>query len=50
MYRVEFSDSQTADLMPVNPSEDIPVILPTQAPQFEKVLYNGQIYIRRGDI
>ena len=50
MYRVEFNDSQTADLKPIDSSEDIPNVQTTQAPQFEKVLYNGQIYIRRGNI
>ena len=48
LYRIEFADSQTADLQPIDPSQDIETVR-TQQGGYEKVLYNGQLYIRQGD-
>ena len=48
LYRVEFEDSQTADLQPINPSQDVETVR-TNCGAYEKVLYNGQLYIRQGD-
>ena len=48
LYRVEFEDSQTADLQPINPSQDVETVR-TNCGTYEKVLYNGQLYIRQGD-
>ncbi|MBQ5379632.1 MAG: hypothetical protein IIU10_05405, partial [Paludibacteraceae bacterium] len=48
LYRVEFEDSQTADLQPINPSQDVETVR-TGFGAYEKVLYNGQLYIRQGD-
>ena len=46
LYRVEFADSQVADLNPMNQAVD--EILSEQV-QSTKVLRNGRLYIRRGD-
>jgi len=48
IYRVEFEDSRTDDLKPINPSEEIESVQP-QSGVYEKVLYNGQLFIRRGN-
>ncbi len=48
IYRVEFEDSKTDDLKPLNPSESIEEVR-TQGGAYEKVLYNGQLFIRRGN-
>ena len=48
LYRIEFADSQTADLQPIDPSQDIETVR-TQQGGYEKVLYNGQLFIRQGD-
>ena len=47
LYRVEFSDSQTGDLDPLNQGVEN-LLLNTISS--EKVLLNGQLFIRRGDI
>lgn len=47
VYRVEFSDSQTGDLDPLNQGVEN-VLLNTS--NSEKVLLNGQLFIRRGDV
>jgi hypothetical protein len=47
LYRVEFSDSQTDDLDPLNQGVEN-LLLNTISS--EKVLLNGQLFIRRGDV
>ena len=47
LYRVEFTDSQTSDLDPLNQGVEN-LLLNTISS--EKVLLNGQLFIRRGDI
>ncbi len=46
LYRVEFADSQVADLNPLNQAVEM-----TEADQLpsQKILRNGTLYIRRGD-
>lgn len=46
LYRVEFNDSETGDL-PVIEAVDT---ISTDDARYEKVLMNGQIFIRRGDV
>ena len=48
IYRIEFSDSQTADLKPITETEDIR-LTGTGAMKCTKRLYNGQIVIVRED-
>jgi len=47
LYRVEFTDSQTGDLDPIDQSVEN-LLLNTISS--EKVLLNGQLFIRRGDV
>ncbi len=47
LYRIEFSDSQTSDLDPLNQGVEN-LLLNTISS--EKVLLNGQLFIRRGDV
>ena len=47
LYRVEFSDSDTEGL--IQPTEAIENIT-LRGEQFEKVLYNGELYIRCGEV
>lgn len=47
LYRVEFSDSQTDDLDPLN--QGVENLLHNTISS-EKVLLNGQLFIRRGDV
>ena len=47
LYRVEFSDSQTGDLEPI--AEGIETI-PSSDLSAQKMLLNGQLFIRRGDV
>ena len=47
LYRVEFSDSQTDDLDPLNQGVEN---LLHKTISSEKVLLNGQLFIRRGDV
>ena len=47
LYRVEFTDSQTSDLDPLN--QGVENLLHNTISS-EKVLLNGQLFIRRGDI
>lgn len=47
LYRVEFSDSDTEGLIqPTDAVENVTL----RAEQFEKVLYNGEFYIRCGEV
>ena len=47
LYRVEFNDSDTEGL--VDPTEAIENVALRDA-RFEKVLYNGELYIRSGEV
>ena len=47
LYRIDFTDSQTSDLDPI--VEGMENIKQT-AEQAQKILYNGQLFIRRGDV
>lgn len=47
LYRVEFSDSQTSDLDPLNQGVENLMLNTISS---EKVLLNGQLFIRRGDV
>ena len=47
LYRVEFNDSETGDLDPMDQGVEN-VILNTVSS--EKVFLNGQLFIRRGDV
>ena len=49
LYRIDFADSQTDDLTPFFPEEGVEKVQ-GRTERFEKVLLNGQIYIRRGDV
>ena len=49
LYRVDFTDSNTEDILPFNPSEGVENIFSDKA-RAEKVLINGQLYLRRGDV
>lgn len=48
LYRVEFTDSETEGLLP-NPVEAVETA-PFRVAKFEKVLYNGALYIRCGNV
>lgn len=49
LYRVDFTNSNTEDILPFNPSEGVENIFSDKA-RAEKVLINGQLYLRRGDV
>ncbi len=48
LYRVEFNDSMTDDLKPIDIAESV-MDIPT-AEKGEKLLIDGTLYIRRGDV
>lgn len=48
LYRVDFADSDTGDLDPIDPQEAIETIQSRTA-GFEKVMINGQLLIRHGN-
>ena len=48
LYRIDFSDSQTGDLKPIDPTEGMEKVQGDKV-QSTKVLRNGMLYIIRGD-
>lgn len=49
LYRIDFADSNTEDLTPFVPEEGVEQAQASPE-RFEKVLINGQLIIRRGDV
>ena len=50
LYRVEFSDSQTGDLHPINPQGIDETIFKSSNPQIFKFIKDGNLYIRCGEM
>ena len=47
LYRIDFSDSQTADITPIDSAVEN---VKADESKFEKVIINGQLLLRRGDV